>query len=73
LLDIWTEKHSNQPLEVTSWLARFTIDILGRTVFSTDFGAMQGKKDQISQYLGEIVRRVANPSELLAGAVSAKL
>lgn len=73
LLDIWTEKHSNQPLEVTSWLARFTIDILGRTVFSTDFGAMQGKKDKISQYLGEIVRRVANPSELLAGAVSSRL
>ncbi len=70
LLDIWTENHTNQPLEVVSWLARFTVDVLGRTVFSTNFHAMQGKTDKISQYLGEIVRRVANPTELIAGAVS---
>jgi cytochrome P450 len=68
MMDLWA-KEGNKSIEVANWMGRFTIDVIGFTVFQTNFGALEGKQDEAAVTVAEILNGVSNPFELVAGMI----
>merc|ERR1711988_952757 len=62
-------KNSSKPIEIANWMGRFTIDVIGFTVFQTNFGALEGKQDEAANVVAEILNGISNPFEMLAGKI----
>ena len=69
LLDQWAQ-HEDKPVDVTHWMPLFTLDVLGVTVMSRQFNAMQGAENSDIEALKILLGSRLKPKLLILGMVS---
>jgi cytochrome P450 len=59
----------DKPINLTEWMPRFTIDVLGKTAFSYNFDALHGTSDENLRTLNAILTGLDELKQLLCAAV----
>jgi cytochrome P450 len=69
MLDHW-EKISDKPVDITHWMPLFALDVLGVTVLSRNFNAMNGAETEDIAALNVVLGNGTRPKVIILGKVS---
>jgi hypothetical protein len=68
LIQQWS-KNIDNPIDVVKWMPLFTVDVLGVTVLSRNFNAMQGSENNALEAIKTMLGAFS-PKTFVLGAVS---
>lgn len=73
LMNLWKPLVNMGPIDLMHWMPLFTLDVLGTTVLSRSFNAMQGKADKELIAVNTILQTGQKPSTVAKAIVSVNL